>query len=61
MTDLEIIKDMLRRANLKYEEHPMERRGLVGGVELTIEAGYFGFYTSMVFNNGKLVEMGAYE
>jgi hypothetical protein len=55
MTDLQVIKDMLKRAKIKYEVEN-------GGTAILVEGGYVGFVTQFDFNKkGELVGIGAYE
>lgn len=56
MTDLETLRQMLTRANIRYKEESFANR-----VELMVELGYLGFYTIFIFDEGTLRDMGAYE
>ena len=62
MTDLEILKEMLDRAHIEYDETTWERDGKKFNV-LTVERGYVGFATEFQFaeDTGRLADMGAYE
>lgn len=56
MTDLETLKAMFARANVKYTEKEET------GPELIVEAGYMGFFTVFSFDReGALQSVEAYE
>lgn len=56
MTDLETIKEMFKRAGIKYVEENLTES------TLTVEAGYMGFYSLFTFEaDGSLKSVEAYE
>lgn len=58
MNDLETLKKMLEKANIKYEED----NGNPDNPVLVVEGGYSGFVTEFTFNQeGELYTIGAYE
>lgn len=58
MSDLETMKVMLTRAGIEFEI----RDAGEGKAGLTVNEGYVGFFTDMVFTaEGALSEMGAWE
>jgi hypothetical protein len=67
MTDLEIMKAMLKLAKIKFKkmvfgafEPEMKTRG--GEIWLIVEYGYPGFYSRIIFDvHGVLLRMEAYE
>jgi hypothetical protein len=61
MTDLELIKKMLKEAGLEYVFLSCQGEGKDCNY-IIIERGYSGMQTHIIFDKyGKLVDIGAYE
>lgn len=57
MTDKEILLDMFKRRQIKYQEYTRK-----GEDAISIEAGYAGFFSEFKFNEkGDLLSVEAYE
>ena len=65
MNDLETMKEMLTRSNIKYkiyDDPDRLRLGLRHRAHLTVDGGYHGFYTIFKFKeDGSLASVEAYE
>lgn len=64
MTDIEMIKAMLTRAGIDYEESTVcEGAHNAGMPQVSVYRGYTGFVTDMTFDKdtGALIDMGAWE
>lgn len=58
MTNMETMRQMLKASNIEFEEG----NWLNGQSYIRVTGyGYFGFYTDLVFENEKLIEVNAWE
>ena len=57
MTDLQIIKEILNKRNVKFKETVQEK-----DVEIVVPSGYVGFFSVITFDKyGGLTSIEAYE
>ena len=57
MTDLNLLKELLNKFNVVYEEEYCTNK-----TEIKVIAGYTFFFTAFYFDeSGKFIEMGAWE